>query len=215
MKMTDLSAIHARNPRQRSRWFDCLVVGLTLVVLPHAGRAAERPAGQSKPNFVIVLCDDLGYGDLACFGHPRIQTPHLDRLAGEGMKLTSCYAAAPVCSPSRAGILTGRTPYRCGVYDWIPENSPMHLRRSEITVAQVLKQAGYATCHVAPLYWQYDLAQGGPSVAIRDGVRKLLATAGFATFELYDLSSDPNETSNLAAVQPERVKSLAATMRKR
>ena len=66
----------------------------------------------------------------------------------------------------------------------------------------------------APLYWQYDLAHGGPKIAIRDGAWKLLATAGFTTFELYDLGSDPNETSNLAAVQTERVKSLAATMRK-
>jgi len=102
----------------------------------------------NKPNFVIALCDDLGYGDLGCYGHPHIKTPNLDRLAAEGMKLTDCYAAAPVCSPARAGILTGRTPYRSGVYDWIPGNNPMHLKQEEITVATLLKKSGYATCHV-------------------------------------------------------------------
>ena len=102
---------------------------------------------KNKPNMVIVLCDDLGYGDLSCYGHPHIKTPNLDRLADEGIKLTDCYAAAPVCSPARAGMLTGRTPYRCGVYDWIPANSPMHLKEQELTVAKLLKSSGYATCH--------------------------------------------------------------------
>ncbi len=99
-----------------------------------------------RPNFVVILCDDLGYGDLGCFGHAVIQTPNLDRLAAEGIKLTACYASAPVCSPSRAGMLTGRTPYRSGIYDWIPAGSPMHLMRKEITIATLLKSAGYATC---------------------------------------------------------------------
>jgi arylsulfatase A len=107
---------------------------------------SKSPA--DRPNVVVVLCDDLGYGDLGCYGHAHIQTPNLDRLADEGVRLTDCYAAAPVCSPSRAGILTGRTPYRCGVYDWIPGNSPMHLRRQEVAVAALLKGSGYSTCHV-------------------------------------------------------------------
>ncbi len=105
--------------------------------------------GQSvKPNFLVVLSDDLGYGDIACFGNPVIKTPCLDKLASEGMKLTACYASAPVCSPSRCGMLTGRIPNRMGIYDWIPNGSPMHLQRSEITVATLLKKAGYDTCHV-------------------------------------------------------------------
>ena len=80
---------------------------------------------KGKTNIIIGLCDDLGYGDLGCFGHPYIKTPNLDSLAAEGMRLTDCYAAAPVCSPARAGMLTGRTPYRSGVYDWIPGNNPV------------------------------------------------------------------------------------------
>ena len=103
-------------------------------------------AGQDNPNVVIMLADDLGYGDLSCFGHPIIKTPNLDRLASEGMKLTDCYAAAPVCSPSRAGMLTGRTPNRVGIYDWIPQGSPMHMRAEEVTIAEVLKARGYDTC---------------------------------------------------------------------
>ena len=105
----------------------------------------KKPIGQ-RPNFVIVLCDDLGYGDLARYGHKVIQTPHLDLYAKEGLKLTSCYAAHPNCSPSRAGMMTGRTPMRVGIHNWIPMLSPMHVRKREITVATLLRQAGYATC---------------------------------------------------------------------
>lgn len=101
----------------------------------------------SKPNVLVILCDDLGYGDLACYGHPMIRTPNLDRLAGEGIRLTSCYSASPVCSPSRAGLLTGRMPSRAGIYDWIPEGHVAHLRANEITIPKLLKQAGYETCH--------------------------------------------------------------------
>ena len=122
-----------------------LAGGVSAAALPLPALGGARSG--KKPNFVIILCDDLGYGDLGCYGHPVIKTPCLDRLAGEGMKLTDCYAAAPVCSPSRAGMLTGRTPYRSGIYDWIPEGSPMHLKPNEISVATLLKSAGYATCH--------------------------------------------------------------------
>ena len=113
---------------------------------------SRLPAGETTParktSFVVVMCDDLGYSDLGCFGHPVIKTPHLDRFAQEGLRLTDCYASAPVCSPSRCGMLTGRIPHRYGIYDWIPANSPMHLPRTEITVARMLQQAGYATCLV-------------------------------------------------------------------
>jgi len=111
-----------------------------------ASAVAAAPAG--RPNILVMLCDDLGYGDLECYGHPVIKTPNLNRLAEEGVKFTDFYAAAPVCSPSRAGMLTGRTPYRSGVYDWIPEGSPMHLPRNEVTIASLLRSAGYSTCHV-------------------------------------------------------------------
>jgi len=113
-------------------------------------------AGASGPNFLVVLADDLGWGDLACQGHPHIRTPHLDRLAAEGIRFTSCYTAAPVCSPARVGLLTGRNPVRAGVFDWIPAvqegkakaaagRNLVHLRRQEVTLPQLLRQVGYAT----------------------------------------------------------------------
>lgn len=113
-------------------------------------------AAPERPNIVVILCDDLGWGDLGCYGHPHIRTPNLDRLASEGMRLTSCYSAAPVCSPSRVGLLTGRSPNRAGVYDWIPEAGSraasgrdsrglVHMRRGEFTLPRLLRDAGYAT----------------------------------------------------------------------
>lgn len=104
--------------------------------------------GSQKPNIVLILCDDLGYGDLACFGDKTLQTPNLDRFASEGLKLTSCYAAHANCSPSRTALMTGRTPMRAGIRSAIPQDSPMHLGRSELTIATLLRRAGYSTCHV-------------------------------------------------------------------
>lgn len=109
--------------------------------------AAASAFAAGRPNIVFVLADDLGYGDLHCFGATEIHSPNLDAFAAEGLRLTNCYAAHANCSPSRSAIMTGRTPTRLGVRDWIPEESPVHLRRSEITIATLLHRAGYATCH--------------------------------------------------------------------
>ena len=109
----------------------------------------------SRPNIVVFLCDDLGYGDLECYGHPHIKTPNINKLAQEGIRFTDFYSAAPVCSPSRVGLLTGRSPNRAGVYDWIPPASDtrrpdareqVHMRASETTLPMLLQRAGYATC---------------------------------------------------------------------
>ncbi len=99
-----------------------------------------------RPNIVVVLCDDLGYGDLECYGHPHIKTPSLNKLAKEGIRFTDFYSTAPVCSPSRVGLMTGRSPNRAGVYDWIPGGKHVHMRSAEVTMPQLLKDAGYATC---------------------------------------------------------------------
>ncbi len=131
------------------RFLKCLLLGMLLCC-----STASAETFSSRPNFLVILCDDLGYGDLGCYGHPHIKTPHLDQLAQSGIRLTACYSAAPVCSPSRVGLLTGRSPNRAGVYDWIPPakdvkadaREQVHMRRGEITIAQLLKEAGYATC---------------------------------------------------------------------
>jgi arylsulfatase A len=106
------------------------------------------PAADDHPNIVLFLADDLGYGDLGCYGHPVIRTPNLDAFAKKGVRLTQCYAASAVCSPSRSAILTGRTPQRNGVFTWIEAGSALHLRASEITLPKLLKTHGYETCHV-------------------------------------------------------------------
>jgi arylsulfatase A len=108
--------------------------------------AAQRQSGQAArlPNIIFLLADDMGYGDLGCYGHPVIQSPNLDQLAREGVKLTDCYAASPNCSPARTGILTGRSPYRVGMYDFA-RFKPMHIPTSELTVAEVVRDAGYQT----------------------------------------------------------------------
>ncbi|MBM3858879.1 MAG: arylsulfatase [Verrucomicrobia bacterium] len=118
-----------------------------IVVLLLASLCVFTAYGADKPNIVLVLCDDLGYGDLACFGDKTLHTPNLDKFAAEGLKLTSCYAAHGNCSPSRTALMTGRTPTRVGVRNWIAQDSPVHVRRSELTIATLLKRAGYATCH--------------------------------------------------------------------
>ncbi len=120
---------------------------LACAIMTTAAARADD-AKSDSPNFVVFLTDDLGWGDLGCYGHPKIKTPNLDKFATEGLRLTQCYAACSVCSPSRSAILTGRTPYRNGVWRWIPAGSQYHLRTSEITIAELLKERGYATCHV-------------------------------------------------------------------
>lgn len=117
---------------------------------------------ESRPNIVFILADDLGYGDLGCMGCPDIQTPNIDRIAAEGVKFTDFYANAPVCTPTRTGFMTGRWQQRCGLEfafgyqveqfrrvngEWVPEKDihALGLPLTEITLAQKLKTAGYAT----------------------------------------------------------------------
>ena len=108
-----------------------------LVLLPLALLAGrERP-----PNIVFVLADDLGYGDLGCYGQSLIRTPNLDRMAAEGLRFTDFYAGSTVCAPSRCVLMTG---LHLG-HAWIRGNARMNLRSEDVTVAEVLKRAGYAT----------------------------------------------------------------------
>lgn len=109
-----------------------------------AVRAAERP-----PNIVVIFCDDLGWGDLGCFGNPTIRTPNLDRMAVEGQKWTQFYVAAPVCTPSRAALMTGRYPIRNGMTSAkravLFPDSGGGLPPAEVTLPELLKQKNYAT----------------------------------------------------------------------
>lgn len=121
-----------------------------LAVASVVGLAAQRPS--KRPNIVVILADDMGYGDLGAFGAPNIRTPHLDAMAAAGQKWTSFYVQ-PVCSPSRAALLTGRLPVRNGMFGTPSGNAPKVFRDNaaaglpadEITLAELLKSAGYRT----------------------------------------------------------------------
>ena len=105
-----------------------------------------RAASRRPPNFVVVLCDDLGYGDVGVYGPSLIKTPAIDRMAREGVVLTDYYAPANLCTPSRAGLLTGRYPVRTGLgFEVIMQQDDRGLPLSEVTIAKALKPAGYAT----------------------------------------------------------------------
>jgi arylsulfatase A len=105
-------------------------------------------AQASAPNVVVLLADDLGWQDIGCYGGP-VKTPALDSLAAKGVRFTNFYSGAPVCSPARATLLTGRHHLRTGVYTVIQDHiHNMHLLKSEVTIAEILKANGYDTVHL-------------------------------------------------------------------
>lgn len=108
-------------------------------------RSDNPQPATGAPNIVIIYCDDLGYGDLACFGANDIKTPNIDAIAEQGIKFTEFYSASPVCSPSRAGLLTGRLPQRMGIHGVFFPDSYYGMPEEEITLAQILKKVGYST----------------------------------------------------------------------
>lgn len=133
---------------------------------------AALPA-QDQPNFVVIFADDLGYGDLSSYGSPNIRTPHIDTLARDGVKLTDFYSASPVCTPSRAGLLTGRYPVRSGMVRVLFPREEAGLPAGEITIAEALQQQGYATAMIgkwhlgdrpehSPLRHGFDVRYGLP-----------------------------------------------------
>jgi arylsulfatase A len=142
------------------------------------------PAGR-RPNFVFLLMDDLGWADLGYSGSDFYETPHIDRLAAQGMRFDHGYAAAPVCSPTRAGIMSGKWPARVGVTNFIPGRSPrkharllppefnQQLALEEVSMAEALKAGGYATGYVG----KWHLGGGGYSPE-RQGFDFTYATAG-------------------------------------
>lgn len=133
------------------------ILGASLAGGIAASCAAMTRREQEKPNFVFILIDDMGWMDTSCYGSRFYETPNIDRLAAQGMLFTDAYAACPVCSPTRASIMTGKYPARTGVTDFIPGTKPracekligptpmMYLRPEEITIAEALKAEGYAT----------------------------------------------------------------------
>ncbi len=101
--------------------------------------------GAKPPNIIVLFADDMGYGDMSCYGHPTLRTPNFDRMAQEGLRMTSFYAAAPVCTPSRVGLLTGRYPVRAGQPNNLGPDSIGGLKLTEVLLPQLLKPRGYKT----------------------------------------------------------------------
>ncbi|MGJ8656007.1 MAG: sulfatase family protein [Akkermansiaceae bacterium] len=124
----------------------CITAGALLANCAFAETTEAKKA--ELPNIVIVMADDMGWGDSGTYGNKIIKSPSMDKLASRGMKFTQGYSACGVCSPSRSAILTGRTPYRNGVWRHLSGNHQAHLRTSEITYPELLKTVGYQTCHV-------------------------------------------------------------------
>jgi arylsulfatase A-like enzyme len=136
------------------------MLGLALAALLLAGAPASSADGDGKkPNFVFILIDDMGWRDLGCYGSTFYETPHIDNLARQGMRFTNAYAACPVCSPTRASILTGKYPARLHLTDWIPGNKKpfaklqvpkfhQELPHEEVTLARALKPAGYISAAI-------------------------------------------------------------------
>lgn len=147
-------------------WFDQHLLGrrpaepftLARTTLPSTTPARPAPP---PPNVVVIYADDLGYGDLGCYGSPTIRTPHLDRLAAEGIRFTDFYSAAEVCTPSRAALLTGRYPPRSGMVGprrVLFPNSAGGLPPDEVTLAEALRDRGYATAHIGK--WHLGIHPG-------------------------------------------------------
>jgi arylsulfatase A len=155
------------------RVFLCAIYRLLGAVLAcDCAVAAAVQEPEPRPNVVLIVIDDMGWADLGCYGSKFHKTPHIDALASQGMRFTSAYAACPVCSPSRAAILTGKWPARLHVTDWLPGRGDLPAQRlarpkirqelplAEITLAEVFRQAGYATASIGK--WHLGGAGFGP-----------------------------------------------------
>lgn len=150
-----------------------------------------------KPNILLIMADDQGWGDTAYNGHPILKTPHLDDMAASGLRMDRFYAAAPVCTPTRASVLTGRHPNRMGAFKW-----GHTLRPQEITIAEALKSAGYTTGH----FGKWHLGSVRKDSPVNPG------NSGFDTWlsaeNFYD--NDPILSFNGMAIEPHGESSIIA-----
>jgi len=162
------------------------LMGVVMAILPDLLPADTQKPDKRRPNFVFILIDDLGWADLGCYGSSFYETPHIDRLAATGMRFTAAYAAAPICSPTRASIMSGKYPARINTTEWFGGPQPQGYKRNtklipaqyqdvlpleEKTIAEALSDAGYATFFAGKWhlghqgYWPeeqgFDINRGG------------------------------------------------------
>lgn len=124
-------------------------------------------AQSSRPNVVVFLIDDLGWADLSCQGSTFYETPNIDRLAASGVRFTESYSANPVCSPTRAALLTGKAPQRVGITQWIHQPSDIHLPAKEVTLAETFQAAGYETGYLG----KWHLGEGDDQLPTSNGFK--------------------------------------------
>lgn len=182
-----------------------------------AGTAAARQ--KKKPNIVFILADDLGRHQLGCYGNPYYETPHIDALAGQGVSFTDAYAACPVCSPTRASIMTGKYPARLHITDYIPGNPfpcaklktpdwSKELPLDEVTIAEILEKAGYVSGHFGKWHLakendsQYVPGQSGMPEA--QGFSDVLVTAKPESNETAKAGADPDYDAHHARAITDR-----------
>ena len=159
-----------------------LLAALLLVPLATLHAADSPKAQPAKPNIVIILVDDMGYGDPGCYNpQSKIATPHIDRLAREGMRFTDAHAAGALCHPSRYGLMTGQYPFRTDVSKW--PKQPL-IREGQATIASVLKSQGYRTAMVGK--WHLGFQESGYDKVLPGGP----VDRGFDTFFGFRASTD-------------------------
>src|SRR5262245_33706948 len=132
------------------------ILALALILLQALRGWAAEP---TRPNIVLIYADDLGYGDLSCYGTKQIQTPNIDRLAREGLRFTDAHSSSATCTPSRYSLLTGEYAWRKRGTGVLPGDAPLIIEPGRTTTATVLKQAGYKTAIVGK--WHLGLGRPG------------------------------------------------------
>lgn len=147
-------------------------------------------AKPSKPNIVVILADDFGWGSSACYGAQGLETPNLDRLAREGRRFTNAYAPGSVCSPSRYGLMTGRYYWRTNIKDGevLPVDAPLHIETNRLTLASLCKSRGYQTAAFGK--WHLGLQSDGPATDWSRPLSPGPLAVGFDTF--FGLAANPN-----------------------
>ena len=177
----------------------------TVLLAPLAAWCATDAAAGSeqaaRPNIVLILADDLGYGDLSCQGATRLKTPNIDRLAKEGIRLTDAHAPSGLCCPTRYGLMTGRYPWRRPTTTWASPGAPLLIEPGRLTLASVLKQAGYATGLVGK--WHLGYGDKDHRVTWNDELKPGPLECGFDSFFGHDNNRDLNvENHRVAGLDP-------------
>ncbi|SFF11614.1 sulfatase-like hydrolase/transferase [Sunxiuqinia elliptica] len=143
-----------------------------LGIMPQQGISAEK--GKEQPNVIVILTDDVGYGDLGCYGATKVKTPNIDQLASEGIRFTSAYAPASTCTPSRFSLITGQYAWRKNA-EILPGDAPMLIKPDELTLPALMQKQGYTTACVGK--WHLGLGEGNPD--FNQQIKPGLQTIGF------------------------------------